>query len=485
MAAITGTTVRYGPITIDDCLTAVEQRPIWQAFTYIWTEYTLTVEGTLAPNWVSYILQGGGGATTAVATPGQAAPVSLVALEFLMTQPRQQLVYSVNGVNVMVSPEPGSKTDANLGPIVREWQVLELFHDQSAKVRWRVTICLNEAQNYSDSAPFLLAHTWKMTHLVNEAYYTRRVVEGEAQFDAAKIPVGTNPDAYRQFLMLPCPNGWKRQNVRVTAEDTGNKLVYSYEDISQRLCLLSTAANIVDIEYTQDAGYNQVATLDREIQAAGTLGSMFMRPVEAIAGAAGAAATGNFAGAAAAGGGLVRGWGSDTLSFIHNFCPTRYTTIFLRVTGNELASMAYLSSVAHVILLSRLTTSTADANKFSKRLNERRDYKRGIVELTTTYTAGLVDRTEVAPGAAGPIMGSLNGLWSPDENVSVYANWSGGPAALPAPVPGASIPRNGNGSRGYYVGQCLARAIQESTQLPAPPTAPPNVPSNLTNPNSP
>jgi hypothetical protein len=148
-------------------------------------------------------------------------------------QPRQQLVYSLSGQPVLTSPLPGFPTDCTNGPKPFYFNVVDIKGPRTFIVDFGIETDQNECplRNYPLQR-YVLSHTWGMEHVLDQDFFTKRVINGKVVFRADAInAIGTvQPDDFRRLLLHQVPANTKRAKVHVHAHEDG----YTYSGCNRR-----------------------------------------------------------------------------------------------------------------------------------------------------------------------------------------------------------------------------------------------------------
>lgn len=182
---------------------------------------------------------------------GDLPAVSLGNLRTILLQPRGHLVVRIGSDILLQSPQEfvddegglsSYETDANNGPQPISCNVIAWHGIRSAIVIYRIETWLYECPG----TRALIAHRWEMTHELDEHYYTRRIIRGEAVFRTDILlnnvaPDGTPavPDDFRIGLFHPVPAGMQRKKVDVNVSSDGTSASYTAVDEQQTLVIMA------------------------------------------------------------------------------------------------------------------------------------------------------------------------------------------------------------------------------------------------------
>lgn len=404
---------------------------------------------------------------------GHMPAVTEQSLIWFLQQARGQLVWTI-GDNVQLrSPLSGKSVDSHNGPIPKIVSIQKINGVRCYEIVWEVTTWLNQSFKVTNTPPVLLSNTWTMQEVLNEQYLSVRQIEGRAKFDPSRMQPGTVPDDYRDWVLPVACRGFKR-TVNVMAAADGSQLLYSVQDVEQRVKLEIPGVTDVTAQVSLDFIMPSVA-------------SMLGTAVEAVAGAVSAASSmakniykkarnDTQALGMAAGGGLM-----TTLNFNRNLStniPINVHTVQVRVWGAKSASISYLTIKALQI---------AEYHLREAELNTGGPHARWGHNIIQDIDAGIVqvNRMVMVPpaGLGGPnggAIGQLNNFAATNKQGFLaeadYTNQANVPAPIPAAAVNSSVPPKrktaGVHGRGEFIGRIFAQALQSPGEAPVQPALP-------------
>jgi hypothetical protein len=148
---------------------------------------------------------------------------------------RKKLKYAVrSGINgpveqvMLESPRPGVDYDAKNGPIVTGLNITRAIGGATFLVDLGITTWVADSR----SSKALVSNRYSMSHDISEDMYLSIRVVGTAIIRRDQKDV-LNPDRLRKELLLPVPPGFRRTNLQVQGDSTGQSVTYSYDDIQR------------------------------------------------------------------------------------------------------------------------------------------------------------------------------------------------------------------------------------------------------------
>ncbi len=187
-------------------------------------------------------------ATAPVApAPGDNLGVTVRNLRTVLMQPKQQITLTIGPDRCFTSPLSGPfavgpilPCDPMGGPFIDDVQILSIAGDKAATVLVRVRFA------YNDDNHIVLSNRWTVRSATDAtSWLTTRVTTGKAvlrmdflqQQNNANLDPTIVPDQFRNAFILPCPQGFMRKSVDVTATPDGAQLGYTVVDKQMRLNL--------------------------------------------------------------------------------------------------------------------------------------------------------------------------------------------------------------------------------------------------------
>ena len=259
-------TFRYNGIELDVLVMApYEKRAIWNGPDYLYTRHTFRLRACYNPRVTSYVLPASGLTVTGESFPPASVPLASGAqtdrsVRHALMQPRKPLEYVVGGQNVLQVPDqnlqvpipntdpiqyfplgsvqvPDDIGDANQGPIPLYCNVTAATGNKTFLVDYAVQTDVNECSLSTDTIvspgqpPVLLSNRWSMVETYDRDLYPVRAVQGLAIFRSDRLALlDTQPDNYRSWIIIPLPNDWKRDSLRLSASEDGVSISYSFVD---------------------------------------------------------------------------------------------------------------------------------------------------------------------------------------------------------------------------------------------------------------
>jgi hypothetical protein len=263
-----------------------ERRAIWQGPDYLYTRHTFKLRGIYSPAAASYALSpspftASGQGFPPVFRAGQNAPVTDQAIRHALMQPRAPLAYILGQQVVLQVPDPNLAApdpanpsqflapgtaaalfpflgDANNGPVPLYCNVIQVTGTKTFIVDYGIQTDVNEA-SFAPNVPFpgrppiLLSNRWDMTESYDEDFYPVRAVKGTAVFRTDRLALlGTDPDNYRGWLIIPLPDSWKRTNLTFSASPDGASVSYSFVDrYTSRTLIGGVLPNVTRVEINE------------------------------------------------------------------------------------------------------------------------------------------------------------------------------------------------------------------------------------------
>lgn len=182
-------------------------------------------------------------------------------IRHVLGQPRQQLLYVLQGYAPLASPWAGFITDSTGGPLPLKLDVVQEQSDHTWILNYVIQTDINDCQRYTNKPKILLSHTWSMSHELDPDCFTVRVIEGRAVFSRDRLEANpvTNPvnaaiglvggglaqvvasvppilaDDFRSQLFHEIPTNFKREKVTVKLQPDGVTLDYVIMDRERAL----------------------------------------------------------------------------------------------------------------------------------------------------------------------------------------------------------------------------------------------------------
>jgi hypothetical protein len=196
---------------------------------YLYTKFRISVEGvfnsSLPPAAIAQF-------------PGDATPAGLMArIRQLLWQPREQLVYSVNGVVLLSSPQQSAianqmvqrKTDANNGPIVNDVNVTALT-ENTFRIDFDVTTWLQDcsaATVLGGSGPKFISNRFTTDFDIDQHQYVTITTRGTV---FTRADVNVNPDSLRGAIAPTLTTGAVAERSHFGVLESGLAVTYEFVD---------------------------------------------------------------------------------------------------------------------------------------------------------------------------------------------------------------------------------------------------------------
>ncbi|QEL16919.1 hypothetical protein [Limnoglobus roseus] len=166
-----------------------------------------------------------------------------------LMRPRQKLRFyeqsNLSNQNVIEYlldlPREGDQCDCNAGPTPIAFNIRRIVGNARTIVANFQITAYERDGTYSKTDPssVLLSNNWRETHELDADYFTTRVVEGVAHFDAAAIErLKLVIDGWRPNLAPKIPRGFRREAVTVALDEDHRRLHYSFVDVQQKATLI-------------------------------------------------------------------------------------------------------------------------------------------------------------------------------------------------------------------------------------------------------
>lgn len=214
--------LNYFSYNLDNILThSLSQEPILSedGTEYMWTKFTLSVQGVMGANY-------------APSTPGESAAETMARVRHDLEQPRGNLQFSVDGKLLIDS----SGTDVAGGPRVKDCKLTHIAGSGSIIYNFTVEVCLVECP--AGTQPLYASHRYSEAVSIDENFYTTRTRTGKVIVRASLATPTTgdpNPDTLRKLVAAECPAGFKRIKQEWTLASDGLSETYTLVDQEQYL----------------------------------------------------------------------------------------------------------------------------------------------------------------------------------------------------------------------------------------------------------
>lgn len=225
---------------------AFVQQPVYSSdgATWICNRYMLDVTAVYNPGATSYAP---GGSQSSGFLPAQTD----VNIRHALKENRRQLTWSDEAGNlVLQSPPPGNSIDCIDGPKVIDVSVRQISGSKTWLVRFAVETFLRDcgggpSGTNSDSSPDpVLSNRWSDTHHIGEDLLTTISYQGETwlRMDALE-DLNRTADFYRNRVLPPVPQGFRRMDVNIQVVASGNRLIWTCVDQQQNVTLGDVATS--------------------------------------------------------------------------------------------------------------------------------------------------------------------------------------------------------------------------------------------------
>ncbi len=270
-------TLSYNGIEIGYITTkGFKQEPIYDTShtDLLYNKITLTVSGV-----INYAAQAAGKLPipSKVPTYGCSAPQEVVQIRQRMLTPRGLLIYTVDGVELIRSPNLARNQlrDENNGPKPIRFDIVKLDGGKTIFVEFEIETCINECSedyyNCSTTAARqgsqkLISNRWSCSSNLDNNYLQTRTTQGTLVLSGANNVVNEGlPELIQsQVVLLPIPAGWKRESISITQE--ADTLTYKWQIVDKELQIAMPAPLVsIDAQYTQVFGVQGAGVTENEI----------------------------------------------------------------------------------------------------------------------------------------------------------------------------------------------------------------------------
>ncbi len=161
--------------------------------------------------------------------------------------------------------------DAKLGP--------KPIRFDTRQINGGTWLCYFEIETYipfcEGAVSNFLSNRWEVTVDVDEEYFITRTINGilviNGQYalavnngiDIAINEIGLN-DSSHSLIIPPCPNRWKRDNIKIVRSSDGLTINYTIVD-KQLYVAMPNPATKIDAQYTETSGSKDFALLNMQI----------------------------------------------------------------------------------------------------------------------------------------------------------------------------------------------------------------------------
>lgn len=245
---------------------------------YLHDEYVVRVKSIFDQSAFSNTpLNLAGTATTGFAPgiAGEAPSVTYRRLMGCLSRPRQTLIFSDAGGNILTSPSAGATTDANWGPKVTDLKITSMtpttWMIEFEVKTWIHNCCasnpngstLTGQANVNNSTAYI-ANRWSESVNYNDEFYATVTRDGTLYFRADTLQAAANfnaqqADFYRSVCVAACPmrNGFMRTESKYSVSEDGLTITYSITD-KQVYCMPLAPAVKVEATYKTNAKMAQI-----------------------------------------------------------------------------------------------------------------------------------------------------------------------------------------------------------------------------------
>ncbi len=412
---------------------------------------------------------------------GLNAPVTAQAIHDYLMGERRKLVYVQGGITIFDLPAQGYITDAANGPMPQSVRVTENHAEKTFLVDFTVRLAVNKCRPSSGLLPqVVLSSIWGSHETTDEDFLTVRVLSGRLVIRSDEAyRRDFFPDAFRPALFPASiiPPNFQREQIDVVAEEDGNTLTWRCVDrekcfnIGPRLVALGVtrikATHLVNVGRPPPDDVT-LGILRSFVVAAP--GIMLGGPVGAVTSLFHTALDAAFKG----------------LEWI----PHVRHTVTVGVYGHRRSRKRDLERVAHGIIEARLNHLNEAGNGVN--MSVYRDEQGKFVEVTLVWEASLATAARQTFGLSIPVIVAGVATGGPPEMVvsalRLMPDFEDCNAVLP-PLGAAGPPRpepfytqapndtwnnpippgaGSEGTRGTYLGQCVAQVLASACALPQP-----------------
>lgn len=475
------TTFRYGAGQLHMVnVLEYDRRPVYHGPTYLYTEYRVAVSGVFNPWATAYTGQAGTLTPTYQRGDDSTPALTDVAVRHLFAQPRQTLLFMVGTDVVLKSPKDGETTDAANGPFPEVFNVVEILGTKTFLVSMAVTVRATEA-----TSRVVLSHRWESSETIELPHYqTVRTVRGEVVFNTARLLAASlRPDNFRQAVVQPCPRGYQRQGLQVSASEDGTRLFYEFQDRQVDFALAVRPRGMTKMEAFHTAEIRRIP-FDQAVTAMASAGMRSLGRIAAggLAGA-GLMALGGIAVANWVGVNWIQGaWAGampDVALTYANIVPRAVHSLMVRAYGDSTANRKQMERACYDVCVSRLNAANINIVlgvggmgglwfRFTHNIMDN------FVEVQVEYAQGIevVFGGGGVPGGVGFAGFEISNDIMPDRqdvnlnNIRILPTFG-----VASPAPGGA-----GGVRATNALGVLAQVLQDAGNLPAAlaPAAPQN-----------
>jgi hypothetical protein len=472
--------VQYNGVTIGEPLEVldggIEKTVVFDGPTYLYTRVRLHVMGVYNPKKVSYQLQGiAGNIFQPVAQPGQMGAVTDEALRHILSQPRQLLIYSINGNEVIGVPDvnPADPAggrfacDAANGPFPTVHRV-EPTGEKTFLVEFSFECAINEAYLYVSTPSVILSHRWKMSHTLNVDALCTRIIAGHAVFRSDRLAaINAKPDDFRAFLFHPIPTGFKRLPVEISVDEDNLAVDYRITDQQKMLCITQSGVSRIEGHYTQ------AQTSQGLEQSVWQFGSSLTRVADAAINTVGKGGVSKMKVGEASGlFGTISGEFGNTLRAL----PRRIHELSFTVWGIKGVSWNSLRGIAQALISSRISALQLNLGVSNYRVTDHYSEDEIAVTAACHLESGPTASTVAVGG--GIIQSFIQDGASKGAALPQF-DFGADDALMPFATLGTAnvsqaLNANADSARGAYLGSIVAAQLMTPNQVPPTPADPPN-----------
>lgn len=373
------TFVTYNGVTLQMCEVIDYTREVEKdGPIYLWTNHRLHVRGVYNPQATAYVNNDG----TPRMTLGTSPAVTDAALWAQLAQPFKALIFQVGNDIILRAPSAGYSYDAQNGPSPTVISVTEILGPRTFLVEFMVEARVVGCRGASP--PTILSHRWTATEEIAQPnYLSVRTIAGHLILRSDfRQQNDTAPDDFRPSAFHPCPNGFQREDVVVTADESDTRIDYSFVDrqlgIDYGSLSISRQVSRIEAFHTSEVTKPSFQEL---------LGSPFRGGAQGAGVVAGMAGPGAVNPLGLITAGLAGGVGAGVSAY--NTIPSKVHTVIARAWGNRYARRRDLEEVAATICLRRMQDSSAQFFVGNLWTQVSHDLMNKFVEVQMRYKQGL------------------------------------------------------------------------------------------------
>lgn len=247
--------LQYGDVTLDGVsCRGYNRQAICQGPDYLYTVYELHLRGQYNWKWPN----------SGQANQDLDPPNFDQSIRHDLMQMRQPFKMYINGApggggvgNIEELWLQTDGQDAQLGAIPLYANVVQIVGTKTWMVDVGFKVHINECDDNGENPSVLLSNRWDMNQVIDQQSYSANQVAGRAVFRPDLLAKrNLTADQLRQWLLLPVPGGYKREQLSVTQSQDGAAIRYQFTDLQKSLQVGDGNAGqyITDVEIYMNLG---------------------------------------------------------------------------------------------------------------------------------------------------------------------------------------------------------------------------------------